>query len=124
MINAENVKIFGDFHVKHGSHFILSDRTIEEQVEDVGASGGDVVILTSTATGKAPSVADAQRIRKATDLPILIGSGFSLSNAEELLSAADGAIVGSSLKIDGKIKNDTDPERVKELMNLVKSVRD
>ena len=123
MINAEKVRIFGDFHVKHGSHFIISDRTIEEQVEDVGTSGGDAVILTSTATGKAPSVEDAERIRKATHLPILIGSGFSLSNAEELLSVVDGAIVGSSLKVDGKIENDTDTGRVRELMDLVKSFR-
>ena len=124
MLNADNIKIFGDFHVKHGSHFIINDRTIEEQVDDVKTSGGSAVILTSTATGKAPSVEDARRIKKATDLPVLIGSGFSLSNAKDLLSASDGAIVGSSLKVDGKIANDTDPDRVKELMDLVKSVRD
>ena len=123
MLDAENIKIFGDFHVKHGSHFILSDRTIEEQVDDVKTGGGSAVILTSTATGKAPTVEDAQRIKKATELPVLIGSGFSLENAEDLLSASDGAIVGSSLKINGKIVNDTDPERVKKLMDLVKSVR-
>ena len=123
MIGAGKVKVFGDFHVKHGSHFILSDRTIEEQVDDVKTSGGSAVILTSTATGKAPSVEDAEKIRKATDLPILIGSGFSISNAKDLFSAADGAIVGSSLKFDGKITNDTDTERVKALMDLVKSFR-
>ncbi len=123
MLNADDIKIFGDFHVKHGSHFIISDRTIEEQVDDVRTSGGSAVILTSTTTGKAPTVEDAQKIRKATDLPILIGSGFSTANATDLLSAADGAIVGSSLKVDGKIANDTDIERVKELMDIVKSVR-
>lgn len=119
-IDAQNIKIFGDFHVKHGSHFIINDRTLEEQVSDVKESGGDVVILTSTTTGKAPSVEDAQRIRKTTDLPILIGSGFSVDNAKDLLQYVDGAIVGSSLKIDGKIKNDTDVNKVKELMDLVK----
>ncbi len=123
MLNAENIRIFGDFHVKHGSHFIISDRTLEEQAEDIETSGGSAVILTSTATGKAPSVEDAQLVRNATSLPILIGSGFSSVNAGELLEYVDGAIVGSSLKVDGKIKEDTDPERVKELMTVVNSIR-
>ena len=123
MINAENIQVFGDFHVKHGSHFIISDRSLEEQVEDIGTCGGNAVILTSTATGKAPSLEDAKRIRKATDLPILIGSGFSLSNAEDLLAVVDGAIVGSSLKFDGNIKNDTDTDRVRVMMDAVKAFR-
>ena len=46
---------------------------------------------------------------------MLIGSGLNLENAKELLAVADGAIVGSSIKIDGQIHHRVDPEQVKRL---------
>ncbi len=123
MIQAEQVRIFGDFHVKHGSHFIINDRTLAEQAEDIESCGGDAIILTSTTTGKAPDVDDAKMLRDAVRLPILVGSGFSAANAAELMPYVDGAIVGSSLKIDGKIANDIDVNRVRELMETVNRLR-
>ncbi len=122
-LKAEDVMIFGDFHVKHGSHQLIADRSIIEQAEDVEDSGGDAVIITGTKTGSAPAPEDVQMIRSAVSVPILIGSGLSAGNAEQLLPVIDGAIVGSSFKLDGKIENDTDPRRVAQFMGKVRQLR-
>jgi membrane complex biogenesis BtpA family protein len=56
-------------------------------------------------------------------VPVLINTGFKASNAETLLTFADGAIVGSSLKVDGVTWNKVDSTRVKELMAEVRRIR-
>ena len=53
------------------------------------------------------------------DVPVLVGSGIDESNAETFLALADGAIVGTSLKVDGIIGNPVDPDRVKRLASLI-----
>lgn len=122
-LQAENVMIFGDFHVKHGSHQLIADRSVIEQAEDVEDGGADAVIITGTKTGSAPVPEDVEMIRSAVSVPILIGSGLSAENAEQLVPVIDGAIVGSSFKVDGKIENDTDPRRVRVFMEKVRQLR-
>ena len=56
---------------------------------------------------------------KPTGVPVLVNTGCKATNVRELLQYADGAIVGSSLKIDGITWNRVDPARVKELMTAV-----
>jgi predicted TIM-barrel enzyme len=48
-----------------------------------------------------------------------VNTGFKAGNAKELLTYADGAIVGSSLKVDGVTWNRVDLARVKELIQVV-----
>ena len=49
----------------------------------------------------------------ATSLPLLIGSGATDETAAELLSVADGIIVGSAVKEDGVWWNAVDPARAR-----------
>ena len=46
-----------------------------------------------------------------------------MDNAEELLSYADGVIVGTSLKYDGVTENPVDEKRVKQLMEVIYKLR-
>jgi predicted TIM-barrel enzyme len=50
----------------------------------------------------------------------LLGSGVTVQNAPDYLEAADGFIVGSSLKKDGKLANPVDPRRVAALVRLMR----
>ncbi len=122
-LRAEYVKVFADVQVKHGSHFIVSDRPFEEQVKDVEFFDADAVIVSGTRTGAETPVEKVIKAKQATTLPVLIGSGLNSENAEKLLTHADGAIVGSYLRQDGKFWNPIDPNRVKELMSKVKKLR-
>jgi membrane complex biogenesis BtpA family protein len=122
-LRAEGIMVFGDFHVKHGSHQIIADRSIPEQAEDVETALGDGVIVTGIKTGTPPDRHDVSAIRDAVGLPILIGSGLSSSNLEQLLPLVDGAIVGSSFKKDGVLANPVDRARVREFMDRVRAIR-
>tara|TARA_R110002124_G_scaffold95970_1_gene240351 strand:+ start:2845 stop:3645 length:801 start_codon:yes stop_codon:yes gene_type:complete len=54
---------------------------------------------------------------------VLCNTGCRIDNVERQLSVADGAVVGSTLKIDGKFDNLVDPDRVTAFMDKVKSLR-
>src|ERR1700732_2389108 len=51
MIDAEDVAIFADVHVKHGAHAIVGDRSVSEQARDVEFYDADVAIATGNRTG-------------------------------------------------------------------------
>jgi len=121
-LHAQDVMIFGDFHVKHGSHSVIADRTLEEQAEDVAESGAEVLIITGTKTGSAPTKEEIMQIKRKIQQPVFIGSGFTLDNADALMPILDGAIVGTYLKHEGKIENTVDTDRVKNLMEKIRSI--
>ena len=52
-LQAQDVRIFADAHVKHGAHAIVQDRPIAELVRDVEFFNADVVIATGQRTGHA-----------------------------------------------------------------------
>ena len=59
----------------------------------------------------------------ASSTPVFANTGVRLSNLEEQLRIADGAIVGTTFKIGGIFENHVDPSRVREFMNKVNSIR-
>lgn len=122
-IDAREVRIFADVHVKHGSHSIVADRPVEEQARDVEFFDADIAIATGSHTGDATPLEEIQAVRAGTHLPVIIGSGLTSANAPKLMAAADGAIVGTSLKEGGVWWGTVDVERVKELVAAVDEVR-
>lgn len=122
-IGAEDIAVFADVHVKHGSHAIVADRSVSEQASDVEFYDADVVIATGNRTGDAIPVAEIEAIRSGTALPIIGGSGITLDNAEEILGLLDGAIIGSSLKHDGVWWNPVEQDRVAALVAVVTKMR-
>ena len=122
-LKAEEIAFLCDVNVKHGSHFIIHDRSVEEQAMDIEAQDGDAVIVTGFDTGMPPSVEKVQECKKKVGLPILLGSGLTTENAAELLGCADGAIVGSYFKEGGNWKNPVDPKRTRAFMQEVERLR-
>ena len=53
----------------------------------------------------------------------IVQKGSEDDTIEKLLSIADGAVVGTTFKYDGKFENQTDVNRVREFMDKVKSFR-
>lgn len=122
-IGADDISLFVFVQPKH--YIMLEkDKTIEkstQQAIEKGASG----ILVTKATGFAPTLDLIKRAKSvAGDIPVGIGSGFSVENAEEYLSVADFAIVGTSIKVDGVTDNSVDLERTKRLMKTVSKIRE
>lgn len=119
----DSLRIFADFHVKHGSHHLIEDRSIEEQLEDVEVAGADAAIVTGLKTGVAPNPQTIGRIKGVVSIPLIVGSGLTLENAAELLPLVDGAIVGTYFKRDGVLGNEVDVDRVRTFMKKVRSIR-
>jgi membrane complex biogenesis BtpA family protein len=118
-IVCPRAEIFADVHVKHAAP--LANFTIEESALDTIERGlADALIVSGTGTGVAADISDVERVRNACPrAKILLGSGVSVGNAREFLRVADGVIVGSSLKIGGKLENPVDPKRVSALARVI-----
>lgn len=122
-IRAEDVAVFADVQVKYGAHAITADRSISDQAKDAEFFDADVLIVTGSRTGDAPTREDVERVKQATSLPVLVGSGMGPDSVQSLLDVADGAIVGASLKEGGQWWRPVELDRVLVLMEKVDAVR-
>jgi membrane complex biogenesis BtpA family protein len=116
---APGAQIFADVHVKHAVP--LGDWTLENAANDTLERGlADALIVSGTGTGRMADLADVKTVRQACpQAKILLGSGVNAENAHQFLAIADGVIVGSSLKRDGKLHNPVDAKRVATLARAV-----
>jgi membrane complex biogenesis BtpA family protein len=110
-------QIFADVHVKHAVP--LGDCTIEDSARDTLERGlADALIVSGVGTGWAADLADVERVRRACpSAKVLLGSGVTVANIRDFLPLADGFIVATSLKRDGKVSNPVDPKRVRALVS-------
>ena len=123
-LKAEGIRFLCDVNVKHGSHFLISDRTIAEQAHDAETEGADGLIVTGFETGIAPTPERVRDLVEHVSLPVLIGSGTTERNVVELLRYADGAIVGSYFKVGNNWKNPVDESVTRSFMNVVREFRE
>ena len=110
-LGAGSVLILADVQVKHAR--MLVERSLAESARLAREAGADAIVVTGTRTGVPPSVAEVEDAQQgAGEIPVLVGSGLCSSNAATLLRAADGGIVGTSLKRGEGI----DPGKVREIL--------
>ena len=121
-LKAEGVAIFADSHVKRGAHAITGDRSVEELTRNLEFFDADAVIATGQRTGDTATVEELRTVAASTALPVLVGAGVRADNVADILSIADGVIVGSSLKVDGMWWNDVDRDKVAAFMRVVRGV--
>jgi hypothetical protein len=114
-------QIFADVHVKHAVP--LGNWTIEDAARDTVERGlADALIVSGTGTGLATDLADVERVRHTCPATkVLLGSGVRLENIRDFLPVADGFIVASSLKLNGKLSNPVDVKRVAALVRALRA---
>ncbi|MFQ5791853.1 MAG: BtpA/SgcQ family protein, partial [Acidobacteriota bacterium] len=119
-LKGENIKILADVNVKHSA--ALGELSLEDEVADlIERAGADAVIVSGPGTGKIAAVEELATVKAAAgDAPVLVGSGVSLQSIDAYLSLADGFIIGSYFKVDGKVRNPVDPARVRGLMERLR----
>jgi len=118
-----DVKILADVQAKHGMP--LAPIPIELEARDcVSRALADGLVVSGVATGEPTPLGDVKRVRGAVpDAPLLVGSGVTAETAAELLSIADGLIVGTAVKRDGVLANPVDPRRVRRLVDAARGSR-
>lgn len=114
-----HAQIFADVHVKHAVP--LGDWSLEDCARDTLERGlADAVIISGVGTGMAADISDVERVRRCCpSAKILLGSGVTRSNIRDFLLLANGFIIGTSLKREGKISNPVDPKRVRALVSAI-----
>lgn len=117
---GSHVKIMADVLVKHAQPLSSSD-LINALRETIDRGLADAAIISGVATGSPPSLEDLKLAKAAAGgVPIVIGSGANFDNIGSLMQYADGVIVSSSLKRQGKIENSIDPIRVSQFVETIR----
>ncbi len=114
-LGANHIAILADVLVKHASPLAPTNAT--DSTKDTLLRGcADAVIVTGSGTGEPVDRRILEEVFKAADgKPVLLGSGTKAETLANYSSFIKGAIVGTSLKVDGKVSNIVDPERVKRM---------
>ncbi|HVK70635.1 MAG TPA: BtpA/SgcQ family protein [Polyangium sp.] len=119
-LGAEHIKLFADVDKKHSVRFPGID--LATHIEWTRFSGADALIVSGKMTGDAPDLAKVREAKAlAGDSPVLIGSGATEENVTAFLGAADGVIVGSSIKENGRIEEPVDAERVRRFVRAARA---
>ncbi|MCP3975469.1 MAG: BtpA/SgcQ family protein [bacterium] len=113
------VAIVADVFVKHAVP--PYGLTLEQAAEELtGRGGADAVVASGLATGKPPTVEHLEQTKAAIgELPLYVGSGTGAGTAQDFLRFADGLIVGSATKPEGRITAPVDPDLAKEVVTAV-----
>ena len=114
--------VFADVGVKHAAP--IAGRGLDIETRDLAERGlADAVIVTGDRTGVETSLDDIDAVRRATSLPLLIGSGATPDNIEPVLPKVNGLIVGSYFKKDGAGHNFVEPARVERFVRRFAELR-
>lgn len=84
----------------------------------------DAVLVSGQITGEAAELSDLRSVKAALpNTPVLANTGVRHETVKEVLSIADGCVVGSALKIDGDTWNAVDPDRARTFMDRANAGR-
>lgn len=103
-----DVAIMADVFVKHATP--PAGLSIIDATNDlVERAAADAVVVSGVGTGSPADLEDLSTVAETSHLPVFLGSGVTIGNAAQMLDHADGAIVGTSVKVDGVPTNPVDP---------------
>ncbi|HEV2765868.1 MAG TPA: BtpA/SgcQ family protein [Pyrinomonadaceae bacterium] len=122
-INAERIQIWADVKKKHSAHAVTADVSLGETAAAVEFMRANAVIVSGSATGRAPQAEDVREAKEHCRLPVVLGSGVGPDNVRAFHPAADGLIVGTYFKRGGHWADTVDPRRVETLMDAVRKLR-
>lgn len=90
----------------------------------VMSAKAEVICVSGPMTGQPAAQSDLAAVKQALpEVPVLANTGVTAETVEEVLSVADGCVVGTSLKRDGITWNPVDPDRVARFMEAAATHR-
>jgi hypothetical protein len=121
-IGADNVAIFAN--ITPESSRSVSDRPVADRARGAIYMGVDALLISGPAAGAVVEMSDLSEAKAAAgEFPVLANTGVNHTNVATMLSIADGAIVGTSLKEGGSTWARIDPDRAVRMVELVKAQR-
>ena len=103
----------------------LDQRPIELRAKSaVFSSLADAILVSGPLTGEPAAQSDLRKVKDAVkSVPVFANTGVNLDNVADVLSVADGIIIGTHFKVDGNTWNPVDGARVKRFMDKVGTLR-
>ncbi len=122
MIGAADVALFDNILPEFAS--AIGSRGVAERAKGAAFLGMDAVLISGPAAGVSFAMSDLRAAKDAIpSTPVIANTGVRAERMEEIFAVADGAIVGTSLKIDGVTWNAVDRDRAMRLMDAARAVR-
>jgi uncharacterized protein len=123
-LHAEGVALFMNITPEFAS--TIGTRDIATTARSVSVSSlADAILVSGPMAGAEPTV-DAVREAKrgcGDGTPVFANTGVKSTNVQDFLDVADGAIVGSDLKVDGGTWNPVDRERAERFIAEARATR-
>lgn len=123
-LNCRHIQVFADISKKHCAHALRADLDIALEARQAELFLADGLVVTGRFTGEAVDADDLHKVRAASSLPILVGSGMTPDNVDQLVPLADAFIVGSTFRKDGRYLERLEPARLERFMDAFSAARD
>jgi uncharacterized protein len=122
MIGAADVALFDNILPEFAS--AIGTRGVADRARGAAFLGMDAVLISGPAAGVPFAMSDLQAAKEAIPgTPVIANTGVRAERMEEIFAVADGAIVGTSLKVDGITWNAVDRDRAMRLMDAARTGR-
>ena len=122
-VGASQVKLL--FNIVPEAAKYLADRDIASIAKStVFNNRPDALCVSGLTAGVMTDTQTLKRVKETVpDTVVFANTGVRYENVEQQLAVADGAVVGTTFKIDGVFENHVDEERVKRFMDKVRAFR-
>jgi membrane complex biogenesis BtpA family protein len=122
MIGADDVLLFDNVMPEFAS--AIGSRTVADRARGAAFLGADAILISGPAAGIPFAMSDLAAAKEAVpDTAVIANTGVRAERMAEIFAVADGAIVGTSLKVGGITWNEVDPARAERLMEAARSAR-
>lgn len=123
-LGQSGMKMF--FNINAEFAYSLDQRGIGLRAKSaVFSSLADAILVSGPITGQPADASDLRRAVEAVDgaAPVFANTGVTIDNVKDVMSAADGCVIGTHFKVDGDTWNKVDADRVKRFMDTVENLR-
>ena len=124
-VGAQEVKML--FNVVPESAKYLAEREILQIVKTTLFNHRPDALCVSGLTAGSPvdlnTLLSVKEMASQVGVAVFANTGVTIHNVDKVLEVADGAIVGTAFKYEGKFENHVDEKRVREFMEKVHSLR-
>ena len=122
-IGASDVKLL--FNIVPEAAKYLADRDVASIAKStVFNNRPDALCVSGLTAGAMTDTQTLKRVKETVpDTVVFANTGVRYENVDQQLAIADGAVVGTTFKIDGVFENHVDEARVKRFMDKVRAFR-
>jgi membrane complex biogenesis BtpA family protein len=121
-IGASDVLLFDNIQPEFAS--AIGGRSIADRARGASFLGVDAILISGQMAGLEFSMSDLEVAKEAApNTPVVANTGVRADRIRDIFAIADGVIVGTSLKRDGVIWNQVDPDRARALVDAAQAAR-